>query len=201
MFFLLLWDWELGKIATKLEFWEISHFNKPFRLEVCLRYFNNYNNKWMSVLSIGEIKYMITLHKKNILQIIFFFFYKILDWEIFQAILEKFRGNSDWDWGRISARNRVQKKRLPYHHSNTPYKLTTPSYLALVDVHGLNVSSHPALPRLLSPRALLRHEVLFIRGPQRPEVPRQLGVRGHLFLNALLFFISLSLGQHGTVQN
>ena len=36
---------EFGKLATKLEFWEISHFNKPFRLEVCLRYLNNYNNK------------------------------------------------------------------------------------------------------------------------------------------------------------
>ena len=35
---------ELGKLATKLEFLKISHFNKPF--------------------SIGEIKYMITLHKK-----------------------------------------------------------------------------------------------------------------------------------------
>ena len=55
---------ELGKLATKLEFLEISHFNKPFRLEVCLRYLNNYNNEWMPVLSIGEIKYMITLHKK-----------------------------------------------------------------------------------------------------------------------------------------
>ena len=55
---------ELGKLETKLEIWEISHFNKPFRLEVCLRYLNNYNNKWMPVLSIGEIKYMITLHKK-----------------------------------------------------------------------------------------------------------------------------------------
>ena len=46
----------------------------------------------MPVLSTGEIKYMITLHKKNILQ---FFFYEILDWEIFQAILGKFRGNSE----------------------------------------------------------------------------------------------------------
>ena len=36
---------ELGKLATKLEFWEISHFNKPFTLEVWLRYLNNYNNK------------------------------------------------------------------------------------------------------------------------------------------------------------
>ena len=26
---------ELGKLVTKLEFWEISHFNKPLRLEVC----------------------------------------------------------------------------------------------------------------------------------------------------------------------
>ena len=51
---------ELGKLATILEFWEISQFNKPFRLEVCLRYFNDYNNKRMPVLSIGEIKYMIT---------------------------------------------------------------------------------------------------------------------------------------------
>ena len=37
-FFSVLWDWgpgplELGKLATKLEFWEISYFNKPFRLE------------------------------------------------------------------------------------------------------------------------------------------------------------------------
>ena len=46
----------------------------------------------MPVLSIEEIKYMITLHKKNILQ---FFFFEILDWEIFQEILGKFRGNSD----------------------------------------------------------------------------------------------------------
>ena len=60
----------------------------------------------MPVLSNREIKYMITLHKKNILQ---FFSLEILDWEIFQAILGKFRGNSDWDWGRISAPNRVQK--------------------------------------------------------------------------------------------
>ena len=29
---------ELEKLATELEFWEISHFNKPFRFEVCLRY-------------------------------------------------------------------------------------------------------------------------------------------------------------------
>ena len=36
---------ELGKFATKLEFWEISDINKLFRLEVCLRYLNNYNNK------------------------------------------------------------------------------------------------------------------------------------------------------------
>ena len=35
---------ELRKLATKLEFWEISHFNKPFRLEVCLWYWNNYNS-------------------------------------------------------------------------------------------------------------------------------------------------------------
>ena len=35
---------ELGKLSTKLEFLEISHFNKPFRLEVCLRYLNSYNN-------------------------------------------------------------------------------------------------------------------------------------------------------------
>ena len=60
-----------------------------------------------AILLIGEIKYMITLHKKNI-----FFFYKILDWEIFPAILGKFRGNSDWDWGQISAPNRVQKNPL-----------------------------------------------------------------------------------------
>ena len=36
---------ELGKLVTKLEFWEIPHFSKPFRLEVCLRYLNNYNIK------------------------------------------------------------------------------------------------------------------------------------------------------------
>ena len=33
---------------------------------------------------------MITLHKKNLT----IFFYKILDWEIFQAILGKFKGKS-----------------------------------------------------------------------------------------------------------
>ena len=60
----------------------------------------------MPVLSIGDIKYMITLHKKKYLTI---FLNDILDWEIFQAILGKFRGNSDWDWGRISASNQVQK--------------------------------------------------------------------------------------------
>ena len=48
--------------------------------------------------------------KQNILQ----FFYEILDWENIQAFLGKFRGNSDWDWGRISAPNRVQKKTLYY---------------------------------------------------------------------------------------
>ena len=42
------------------------------------------------------------------------FFNEILEWEIFQAILGKFRGNSDWDWGRISAPNRVQKTPLIY---------------------------------------------------------------------------------------
>ena len=62
----------------------------------------------MPVLSIGEIKYMITLHKKKYLTI---FFNEILYWEIFQTILGKFRGNSDWDWGHISAPNRVQKKK------------------------------------------------------------------------------------------
>ena len=49
---------------------------------------------------------MITLNKK----ISYIIFVEILDWEIIQAILGKFRGNSDWDWGRISAPNRVQKK-------------------------------------------------------------------------------------------
>ena len=49
-----------------------------------------------------------SITKKNILQ--FFFFNEILDLEIFQAILGKFRGNLDWDWGLISAPNRVQKK-------------------------------------------------------------------------------------------
>ena len=29
---------ELGKLATILEIWEISHFNKPFLLKVCLSY-------------------------------------------------------------------------------------------------------------------------------------------------------------------
>ena len=38
--------------------------------------------------------HVITLNKKKYLTI--FFFYEILDWEIFQAILRKFRGNSDW---------------------------------------------------------------------------------------------------------
>ena len=52
----------------------------------------------MPVLSVGEIKYMITLHKKISYN---FFFYEILHWEIFQAILGKFRGNSDWGLGRI----------------------------------------------------------------------------------------------------
>ena len=77
---------ELGILATKLEFWEISHFNEPFRLEVCLRYLNNYNNKWMPVLSIGEIKYMITLHQKNILQ--FFFFMKFWIGKFFRQFWE-----------------------------------------------------------------------------------------------------------------
>ena len=62
----------------------------------------------MPVLSIGEIKYMITLHLKKYLAT---FFNESLEWEIFQAILGKFRGNSDWDWGRISAPNRVPKKK------------------------------------------------------------------------------------------
>ena len=44
------------------------------------------------------------------------FFNEILDWEIFQAILGKFRGNSDWDWGRISAPNRVQKNTVSHHY-------------------------------------------------------------------------------------
>ena len=48
----------------------------------------------MPVLSIGEIKYMITLHKKKSYHS---FFYEILDWKIFQANLGKFRGNSDLD--------------------------------------------------------------------------------------------------------
>ena len=59
----------------------------------------------MPGLSIGEIKYMITLNKKISCN----FFFEILAWEKFQAILGKFRGNSDWDWGRISAPNRFQK--------------------------------------------------------------------------------------------
>ena len=76
---------ELGKLATKLEFWEISHFNKPFRLEVCLRYLNNYNNEWMPVLSIGEIKYMITLHKKISY---IFFLTKFWIWKFFRQFWE-----------------------------------------------------------------------------------------------------------------
>ena len=78
---------------------------------MCLRYLNNYKNKWMPVLSVGKIKYMITLHKKISYN---FFFYEILHWEIFQAILGKFRGNSDWGLGRISAPNRVQKNHCYY---------------------------------------------------------------------------------------
>ena len=42
--------------------------------------------------------HVITLHKKNLT---IFFFNEILDWEIFQAILRKFRGNSEWDWGQF----------------------------------------------------------------------------------------------------
>ena len=76
---------ELGKLATKLEFWENSHFNKPFRLEVCLRYLNNYNNEWMPVLSIGEIKYMITLHKKISY---IFFLTKFWIWKFFRQFWE-----------------------------------------------------------------------------------------------------------------
>ena len=82
---------ELGKLATKVEFWEISHFNKPFRLE-CLRYLNNYNNKWMPVLSIGKIKYMITLHKK----ISYNFFFRNFGLGNFSGNFGKFWGNSDW---------------------------------------------------------------------------------------------------------
>ena len=51
---------------------------------------------------------MITLHKK----ISYNFFFRNFGLGNFQAILGKFRGNSDWDWGRISAPNRVQKKPL-----------------------------------------------------------------------------------------
>ena len=54
----------------------------------------------MPFLSTGELKYI-----KKYLTI---FFLKILDWEIFQATLGKFRGNSDWDWGQILAPNGVQ---------------------------------------------------------------------------------------------
>ena len=59
----------------------------------------------MPVLSIGEIKYMITLHKK----ISYNFFSRNFGLGNFQAILGKFRGNSDLSWGRISAPNRDQK--------------------------------------------------------------------------------------------
>ena len=68
----------------------------------------------MPVLSIGEMKYMITLHK-------IFFFYEILDLEIFPVILGKFRGNLDWDWGWISApKNTVHVyAQLPRESNNT----------------------------------------------------------------------------------
>ena len=55
---------------------------------------------------------MITLHKKNILQ----FFLQHFGLGNFQAILGKFRGNSDWDLGRISAPNRVQKNHCVIWH-------------------------------------------------------------------------------------
>ena len=54
----------------------------------------------MPVLSIGEKKYMI-LYIKQISYNCFL--------RNFQAILGRFRGNSDRDWGRFSAPNRVQK--------------------------------------------------------------------------------------------
>ena len=68
----------------------------------------------MPVLSIGEIKYMKTLHKK----ISYHFFNEIREWEIFQAILGKFRENSDWDWDWISAPNWVLKKHCQVSYKN-----------------------------------------------------------------------------------
>ena len=42
------------------------------------------------------------IHDNITLKKSYIFFVEILDWEIFQAICGKFRGNSNWDWGRIS---------------------------------------------------------------------------------------------------
>ena len=55
----------------------------------------------MPVLSIGEIKYMITLHKK--------ISYNFFVTKFWIGNLGKFRGNSDWDRGRISVPNRSKK--------------------------------------------------------------------------------------------
>ena len=41
------------------------------------------------------------------------FFNEILDWEIFQAILGKFRGNSDWNWGPHSVSVDFTRENLP----------------------------------------------------------------------------------------
>ena len=64
----------------------------------------------MPVLSIGEIKYMITLHKK----VSYNFFKRNFGMGNFSGNGGKFRGNSDWDWGRNLAPNRVQKNPLIY---------------------------------------------------------------------------------------
>ena len=61
----------------------------------------------MPVLSIEEIKYMITLHKKISYN---FFFLRNFGSGKFSGNFGKFRGNLDWNWGRISAPNLVQKK-------------------------------------------------------------------------------------------
>ena len=53
----------------------------------------------MPVMSIGEIKYMITLYKTSITISVL----EILDWKFLQAIWGRFRENWDWNLGRISA--------------------------------------------------------------------------------------------------
>ena len=105
-FFLVLWDrgraLRIGKMRNKTRIQWTIHLDWK---EVFLRYLNiNYKNKWMPVLSTGEIKYIITLHKR----ISYNFFLWNFGLGNFSGI-GKFRGNSDWDWGRISAPNWVKK--------------------------------------------------------------------------------------------